>query len=970
MKRFHTYLWLIAILILSPLALDAQQGQDPGENTNPELLKDEFLYEFNGDKPTKWTVVGQSSQLSGRDTYNSNTGHAVRIQTTDALGLLEQIIDLTSNYKTGDEFEGLLHYSVELGSKEEGALRLAMKWLDASGKEITTESEKKFINNDKLWFSHMRSWGTLRFRARLPEGAKRFRFAIEVNKQSNIRLDDFSFRKQDNPTPFVSVLPQVTRFIEVEVGKSLTQNYVVQSYNQQTARKIELTEGIPFSTNLEQIGSGSHVVDLAITCKPTTAGKVPRGSQHSQASIDNGAGQKINIPLQVYSIDPKNPPSVTVKPQPIADFVYNLGAPGNVSQEIELDFENMIDEVKIAIEPSGQGFTINRTNVPYFEKEFPNLNLHIGVNDTKVNIGFRSSKVGTTEAHLVISSPMFQTKRIPLKGIVKQGEAGWREKFSKRKFPNASNTRYSDMEALGYYWFDKGIWTMRNNSIYDGETQEIFFYGDAAELRYEGGFSDGLIYSEDFPNGIASIKVKAGAYAADNAMLALEVSYDHGGSWQRVGEPKAVKADKEQTYTVNSHQPTTFRLVRTNSGSAEGVFSITEVGIEPSPASGRLTHSSLVDLVDFSKDKAQARLVESFDNELHHGALSIDGWRNLAFAGNRPWVSYQQRMQDSGTLNDEDVAKVTLYKATPQGEQELTAFLVSPLLSYEEAKTKELTFRLFKQTALEQDKFFVYIAPVQGGKIGQVLLLPIEQITPGGKLNERVWYDYLLKLNEYEGLDNLKEFVVIFALQSPLGANETSTVYLLDDFSWGREDNAVISVDKKLLAFFELQSSPLDLEVTTKNARESVRTMMISANNSPQVFKLDKPTLPATGGTLSVSIDRQKLASKPRDYGTRLFLSTRGGQNLEVRLFATPKTEQQILPTEEVKPNAYTYRRGNEVVVSAPSLLLAEAYSLSGQLISAAHGPADELVLNVSAQTQRIVLRLTYTDGSKQTIKL
>ncbi|MDO4691653.1 MAG: hypothetical protein Q4A64_02125 [Porphyromonadaceae bacterium] len=966
MKRFHACLSLIAVLVLSPLALKAQQGPDPGDNKNPELLKDEFLYQFNGDKPALWTVVGESSQLSGRDTYNSSTGHAVRIQTKGTTGFLEQIVDLSKEYKFGDEFEGLLHYSVEFGAPEEGALRLAMKWLDASGNELTEANEKKFINNEKLWFSHMRSWGTLRFRARLPQGAKRFRFAVEVNKQSNVRLDDFSFRKQDNPTPFVSVLPQITRFIEVEVGKSLTQHYVVQSYNQKEPRKIELTEGIPFSANLKELNSGDSVVDLEITCKPTEAGKVPRGRQHSQASIDNGSGYTLNIPLQVYSIDPKNPP--TAKVPAIQPFTYTLGTSGIVNQEISLEFEHMIDDVTLAIEPAGKGFNISTTNIKYFEKAYPPLK--IGVNNTKIRIGFKNQTLGEVDAHLVISSPMFETQRIPLKGIVKQGEVGWKEKFSKRKFPAKSNTRYSDMEALGYYWFDKGIWTMFNNTIYEPDTQEIFFYGDGAELRYEGGFSDGLIYSEDFPNGIATVKVKAGSYAAPSAMLALEVSYDHGGAWHRIGDPKAVQEGKEVIYTINSHQPTTFRLVRTNGGEAEGVFIISEVSVEPSEAKSRLVHSSLVELVDFSKDKAQARLVETFDNELHHGALSIDGWRNLAFAGNCPWVSYQQRMEDSGTLNDEDVAKVTLYKATPQDGRELTAFLVSPLLNYQDAKTKELTFRLFKQTALEQDKFFVYVAPVKNGKIGEVLLLPIEHFTPGGKLSERVWYDYLLKLNEFDGLDALREFVVIFALQSPLGSNETSTVYLLDDFGWGREDNAVISVDKKVLPFYQLQAAPISLEVTTKNARESVRTMLISANNSPQVFKLDKPTLPAAGGTLSVSIDRQKLASKPRDYGTRLFLSTRGGQNLEVLLFATPKTEQEVLPTEEVKPDAYTYRRGNEVVVSAPGLLSVEAYDLSGQQLSVGRGPADELVLSVPAQASRIVLRLIYTDGSKQTIKM
>lgn len=973
MKKMFAALGLSLAWCMAIPSAYAQDGPDPGTNPNPELLKDEFLYNFTNGKPSDWRTEGEVSQLSGRDTYNASTAFAVRIQTQAQTGLLEQIVTLGAQYQPGDEFEGLLHYSTELGSAQEGALRLAMQWLDAGDRVLTSESERKFLDNATLWFSHMKSWGTLRFRTRMPNGAKKFRFAVVVNKQSNIRLDDFSLRKQTDPTPFVSVLPQTTRFLEIPVGQSQVQHYVVQSYNQPKANTIELTPNIPFEANISQIDKGDQIVALDITCRPKQAGKVPRGNAISVASIPNGRGQNINIPLHVYSIDPKNPPRVSVKPSPVPNFTYTLGEPKAVSQDLALDFEQMIDDVTLSVEPAGSGFTINKTNVKYFEKAFPNANIAIGVNDTSVKVNFKGTKVGTVEAALVIKSPMFETVRIPLKGVVRQDDTAWREKFTKQRFPTQNKARYQDMEKLGYYWFDKGVWTLYNQAMYDGDSKAIFFYDQGAELRFEGGFAEGLIYNEDFTDGIASIKVKIGDFASDQAKLAVEISHDHGGSWIRIGEQKP-KEGGTLTFVVNSHQPTTFRLVRTNPNGFDGAFIVGQIEVTPSKPEERIAPPTLMGLADFSADKPRALVSESFDDELHHSPLTLDGWRNFSFAGNRPWVSFQQLASDSGTGADEDVAKVTLYKATPQNDRDLAAFLVSPVLSYTQAKTKELTFRLFVQTALAEDLFHIYLAPINDkGKMEQTVKVALEDFTPGGKLATRTWYDYLLRLDQFEALKTWENFVVIFALQSPLGGSETSTVYLLDDFSWGREDNPVIEVDKRVVPFFQfhLNYDPINLKVTSRNARAEIRTMLLPAPNTPQIFRLDQPVLPAEGGTLGISIDRKKLASKPRDYGTHLYLSTRGGANVEVLLFATAKTEQELSVDDiDQAPNAYAYRQGGEVVVHAPDLLQVEVYNLSGQRLAQAQGPADELRLAVSEATSRLLLVLSYTNGQKQSLKL
>ncbi|MDO4707046.1 MAG: hypothetical protein Q4A61_01315 [Porphyromonadaceae bacterium] len=965
MRQIYRMTLLALVLLPSWVGLWAQN--EHGNNTgNKELIKDEFFYNFNGDQPKDWTVVGKPTMYTGRGGYNASTGNAVGIETADAFGSLEQLISMAS-FNTGDEFEGLLHYYVEDGSADAGGLRLWMQWLDDVGRELTAPEERKLLNNEELWFSRIKSWGTLRFRTRKPEGATKFRFAVQINKRSNVRIDDVSFAQETQRTPFVTILPQNVRPHYLEIGQRAENKFVVQTYHQRGALDIELTEGIPFRTDKGSLPSGTGLTELTLICQPVAAGKVPRGRKPAALTIGGG----LSVPLSVFSIDPNNRPSLAVTPSPIGDFTYIQGDAISPQRELQLDFENMIDNVRLEIVPAGQGFFLSNTSVMYFEQARP-PHIQEGVNDTKVRVSFRRQEVGEVNAELVITSPMFETKRIPLKGIVRPASDLWKETFKALR-PAPADPRLAKMQERGYNWFDQGLWQLWSAAVWEKDSQEVFFYNEASTLVYAGGFSQGLIYNEDFPSGIASVRVKGGSYASDGALLALEVSHDHGGTWHRPSEPKKVSEGKFVTFEVNTHQPTLFRLVRTNGGGFEGSFAVSEVIVSPSEAADRLVHQTLVDLVDFTSDKALPLYAQSFDGQLHHSPLAIEGWRNISFAGNRPWVSYTQSGEDSGTGEPEEVAKVTLYKATPQSERELTSFLVSPLLDYTGAKTKELTFRLYRQTAIDADKFFIYLGAVKDGKIAELHEVPFKLLAPNRDIKDRIWYDYLLNLADYK-LEGIDRFVVIYALQSPVGGNETSTTYLIDDFSWGREDNPVITVDRPIIPFYQMSFAPEQLQVTTKHAKDVVRTSLFGVGRTPMIFQVSPATLAPDGGTMSVSIDRQKLKDRTKDHASLLFLSTRGGANVEVKLFATPKTERELQDTsvEEVgdgSANAYAYRSADMIHVVAPGLLSVEAYDLLGVQVAQAWG-ADRLSFASAGRDGALILVLRYADGKRQTIKL
>lgn len=967
MKKLFTSALFVATFLFSARALAAQDGPDPGENPNPELLKDEFLYNFTGNTPTDWMVEGKAEQLTARDTYNSATGSAVRITAIGTEGSLSQTIDMPSTQgAAGDVFEGLLHYLVDEGP-ETGAVRLSMQWLNVRGEVITSQDDKLFVDNSALWFSMPKTWGTLRFRTTMPMGATRFRFSIRVNLFSKVRLDDFSFRKQTPPlTPFISVLPQSQPAHYLHLGQSATHRYYVQSSGLTGSRNIEITSGVPFRSNLTSI-SGSGTQELIVTCTPTTAGKIPRGKAVSALTIPVDETRTVSIPLRVYSIDPAKPPRMSIDPASFGVLTYEQGAPAAVSKDLNLRFENMIDDVTIAVTPMGKGFSINKSSVMYFEKAYPGLK--IGVNDTPIKVSFRNpnANVGEVDAVLTLTSPMAETLSYPIKVQVTAAGSGWIEKFTKKR--TATGSRYTDIADRGYGIYDKGVWRAEGGALIDADERQVTFLNGGSTLYFEGTFRNGGIYNEDFLSGIASITVQAGDVLDAAAELAVEVSYDHGGTWMRPAAAQRVVANRKLTYALNTHQPTIFRLVRTNDGSYDQAFMIRTIEVTSSADGGRVVLPSLAEVLSFSGMTSRSQVRELFQGKLHHGALRLEGWRNYSFSGNRPWVAFTQLADDSGTGEPEEVAKITLYNSTRQSEAPLTAHLVSPLLSYTNAPSKELTFRLFKQVETPGDLFFVYLAPVENGQVKEFMRIPFESITPNGEVKERTWYDYLINLADIPELGtSLQDFVVVFSLQSQVDGNGTSTTYLLDDFTWGQTNNPVLSLDRVDVPFVSQvagrRSEPKKIVVSTRNGRDVVRTMLYSTNS--KVFAYEPAQLLPEGGEISITAKPERDV----DYAGQLYLMTRGGATIYARLFCTPKPEVTSA-TELDVPNAFAYRRGTLVVVNAPGLKLVEAYALDGVRIARASSwVGQEMQLEVPLAVEHPVLVLHYEDGHRQTIKL
>ena len=92
----------------------------------------------------------------------------------------------------------------------------------------------------------MKSWGTLTFRTICPEGATKLEFAIEVQENSEVSLDDFTANRlpasKAKATPLIAILPQV-QTIYGEVGETAIYDIAIQTMHISQAQKPNFSGG-------------------------------------------------------------------------------------------------------------------------------------------------------------------------------------------------------------------------------------------------------------------------------------------------------------------------------------------------------------------------------------------------------------------------------------------------------------------------------------------------------------------------------------------------------------------------------------------------------------------------------------------------------------------------------------------------------------------------------------------------------
>lgn len=273
-------------------------------------------------------------------------------------------------------------------------------------------------------------------------------------------------------------------------------------------------------------------------------------------------------------------------------------------------------------------------------------------------------------------------------------------------------------------------------------------------------------------------------------------------------------------------------------------------------------------MASFDTTNARALLIEDFqDCGASNKPLHIDGWTNAAVTGNRAWWAYKELDSDNFA------AKVTAYDSKATESTDASMLLLTPPLDFVNAKQPLLTFRVMGKmmTANMFDNLqVIYIEPATeevrileakpldtGSPLDNVWAQPIEGLgLPASPDYNNQWMDYVIDLKNQDLAD---VFFIGFGYTS-LRGTETTVQYLIDDFSWGRDDIAFIRpsqqwLDMEATAGIDNVSDPIGVEGLNLSGPV---TLKVSGPNASK-FSVEPAELPATGGQFKVHFNSDEI---------------------------------------------------------------------------------------------------------------
>lgn len=280
-------------------------------------------------------------------------------------------------------------------------------------------------------------------------------------------------------------------------------------------------------------------------------------------------------------------------------------------------------------------------------------------------------------------------------------------------------------------------------------------------------------------------------------------------------------------------------------------------------------------------------LIEQFDGVTKNKPLSVSGWKNLAMKGKRAWWGYEFPSTDESA--GELAAKVTPYDSmTPEGgEEDCEMLLVTPPLDYVNSASKLFTFRVRGDYLKDNqpDKLELWYIDVADG---DMFVSPVDgMVMPDMADQSGEWQEFHVDLSNQNIAD---VFFMGFSFKSTRGRNNSATYYI-DDVSYGRTDLGTIRPSAMSLAFTAVQGKDAvseEVKVTTANLVEPVTLTLGGPNKSK--FKLSTATLPATGGSFTVSFNSDEIGV----HEAYVKLSSRGAADIYVPVSVNNTTTDGI----------------------------------------------------------------------------
>ncbi len=831
-------------------------AQAGSEKPTIELLEDPYFYSFNEGRPIQWQTAGTVTQLKGSDRYSSDTGFGIGIETENEVGFLKQVIDLKRADKevvAGDELECLLHYCTLTSKRPEGPFRLALRWLDAAGKELPS-TEKDFINNPDIHFGRMKAYGELKFRTICPEGAVKLEFALLIAPESQVRMDDFSVLRlsKKDILPLVAVLPQF-RTIVGEVGKSETYPVALQGMHlaaDQAPNFAGTQSASVMKLDVDKLPKNG-TIKAHLTITPQKAGVYVGGSTYKLRF--SGADQENSGSLSLTSYFKKagTTPSIKLKSgQQVRTFV---AAPNKTDeQSLEFEISDVITSVNLALTQKVNGaFRIDVGQ--YYYATGPGK-----LYQRPVKVTFAPREAGEYEAMLKVSSVLADTLVIHLKGVAKAATSTELvESFCEDR---AMDKRFVGTAWTGYHKFDLGYWKL------DGK------WKDKSNVSLSA--SGTLYYDELIANGVNALQLLPVTSAKQ---CKAEYSIDGGGHWISL----AVANDAGE-YVVNTHRPTLIRFVATSD------ITVERVKILPNTLETRQKFDKIEDAMLKQADKEPLEVLnETFSGLRHTRILGLNGWQNLTLLGERPFYAWQQK-DAAQTVVENEVAQISFLKYGVEDNREHESWLISPTLSYKKAKSKDLTFSLMyrNQTTDGKEVFGFYILAEKDGKVTPYYIDLSNYVPAGVQLEADSWFDYRIDLSKVDGLTIDDNFHVAFSYYSPVGGKRTSLNFMIDDVTFGRTDLPELSIDNDFIKFVfraGQEMTPQTINVFSDRTKAPI-TLTLTPSGQKKYFKVSHSKLPSEGGTIAVGFK----SNDTKTHAAALLIQTRGAEPIVVKLLAQP----------------------------------------------------------------------------------
>ena len=272
----------------------------------------------------------------------------------------------------------------------------------------------------------------------------------------------------------------------------------------------------------------------------------------------------------------------------------------------------------------------------------------------------------------------------------------------------------------------------------------------------------------------------------------------------------------------------------------------------------------------FDTTNAHALLKEDFQNlgAATNKPFHLNQWTNTALTGTRAWWAYNELNTDNWT------AKVTAYDSKATESSDAQMLLISPCLDFVNAAQPLLTFRVmgkFMTDAMLDNLQVLYIDPTdastQSLTAKATASSPLDQVwaeefsgigIPVGSDANNSWYDFVIDL---KGMPIADKFFIAFGYTSVRG-KDTSTTYLLDDFTWGRGDIPFIRPSHRELSIDgTINNETISEEVTVEglNLSKPISLKMTGAHASK--FTVEPAELPAEGGTFKVHFNSENTGA-------------------------------------------------------------------------------------------------------------